>query len=134
MRAGSVFQKPAVRFLLCGGLAAFINWAARFPLSLVLPFWLAVLAALAIGMVCGFYLYRAWVWPRSDAPLHVLAGRFVAVNLVNAVAILAITGLAAEALRVQAADPALAEAAAHAFGIAAGAVLNYFAHARFTFA
>lgn len=134
MRADGFLQKPAVRFLICGGLAAFVNWAARFPLSLVLPFWLAVLAALAIGMVCGFFLYRALVWPRSDAPLHVLAGRFVAVNMLNAVAILAVTALAAEALRASAAEPALAQAAAHAFGIAAGAVLNYFGHARFTFA
>ena len=31
-----------VRFLLAGGLAALVNWLARFPLSWFLPYGLAV--------------------------------------------------------------------------------------------
>ena len=132
--AMELMRRPGVRFLFCGGLAAFVNWAARFPLSLVLPFWMAVLGALAVGMLCGFFLYRSLVWPHSNVPLTVQAWRFIAVNAVNAATILLVTMLAVAALQALAVAPATAEAAAHAFGIAAGAVLNYFGHARFTFA
>jgi hypothetical protein len=45
------------RFLIAGGAAALVNWLARFPLELVMPFAAALLGATAIGMTCGFLLY-----------------------------------------------------------------------------
>jgi energy-coupling factor transport system substrate-specific component len=129
-----MLSRPSVRFLVCGGIAAAVNWLARFPLSLVLPFEAAVLAALGVGMVCGFLLYRRFVWPEPDVPLFRLVGRFIAVNLVNAAGILVVTLLLAMLLGKTGAPLWLAEGAAHAIGIAAGAVLNYVGHSRITFA
>lgn len=133
-RIVEIFRRPAARFLLCGAAAAAINWLARFPLSLFLPFWLAVAVALVIGMSTGFHLYRRFVWANSNAPLAQVAWRFVAVNLVNAAAVLAMSNIALAALMSAAVAAPLAQAGAHALGILAGAALNYWGHSRFTFA
>ncbi len=129
-----MLARPSVRFVLCGGVAAAVNWLARFPLSLLLPFEVAVVAALGVGMVCGFLLYRRFVWPQPKVPIFRLVGRFMAVNVVNAVGILVVTLLCAALLGRTGVPLWLAEGAAHAMGIAAGAVLNYVGHSRFTFA
>ncbi|MFE1600629.1 GtrA family protein [Methylobacterium sp. ID0610] len=123
---------PALRFLFAGGTAAALNWLARFPLSLVLPFWLAVWSAAAIGMVAGFVLYRSVVFPFSARPLHQEIRDFLAVNLVTS---LVVTGLA-ELIRTALAPWWQGEAAlafAHAAAIAAGAVLNFLGHRSITF-
>ncbi len=129
----SFWQRPSVRFLVCGGLAALVNWAVRFPLSKVMPFSAAVLVALIIGMCAGFLLYRTFVWNRSHRSLSAQIGMFIAVNSVNALGILAISSLLILALRHTSLHPELAEATAHAIGIAAGAVANFFGHSRLTF-
>ena len=124
--------KPA-RFLLAGGGAAAINWLARFPLSWVMPFFVAVLAAAAIGMLAGFVLYRGFVFPGSGRPILLQARDFFAVNVVSSgvVALLAVV-LLHLAVRLGA-DMQIAEAAAHAAAIGLGAALNYFGHNLFTF-
>ena len=64
-----IFANQVFRFLLLGGLAAAINWAVRFPLSLVLPIGPAVAVAYLIGMSVGFWLYRTYVFPGSSRPI-----------------------------------------------------------------
>ncbi len=44
------------RFLIAGGFAAAVNWAVRFPLSLLMPYAAAVIAAGALGMGVGFVI------------------------------------------------------------------------------
>lgn len=51
-----------VRFLIAGGSATAINWLIRIPLSLILPFEAALLAAYGLSMVASFWLYRAFVF------------------------------------------------------------------------
>ncbi|MBK9081371.1 MAG: GtrA family protein [Rhizobiales bacterium] len=121
------------RFLVCGGAAAAINWLARIALSVVMPFPAAVALAYAIGMAAGFALYREVVWPQGRAAVAGQALRFLAVNALGALVTLAVAMLARAALS-HALDSALAEAAGHAVGIAVGALSNFHAHARFTFA
>lgn len=124
--------KPA-RFLLAGGGAAAINWLVRFPLSWVLPFFVAVLAAAVIGMLVGFVLYRSFVFSGSDRPVLLQARDFLVVNLISSgvVALLAMAFLSL-ALRFGV-DTGLAEAVAHAAAIGLGAVLNYLGHSAVTF-
>jgi energy-coupling factor transport system substrate-specific component len=122
------------RFLLLGGLAAAINWVARFPLSLVMPFEAAILVAYAIGMTAGFTLYRAYVFPGSQRPLAQQTMIFLAVNLAGAVIVLGVaTGLLAALSGIP--MPAVArEGFAHGFAIGVGAVFNFFGHKLLTFA
>lgn len=128
-----LLSTSGARFLLIGGLAALINWLVRFPLSLLVPYAAAVSLATLIGMVFGFVLYRAYVFPGSDRALH---HQIVAFTLVNLVSLAIVTGVATSLVAL----PPLAallgswtEGFAHAAGIAAGAVSNFIGHRLITF-
>jgi len=122
------------RFLIAGGAAALVNWLARFPLEIVLPFAAALLGATAIGMTCGFLLYQGWVFPRSDRPLTQQIRDFVLVNLAGQLAMFLAAVLLREVLLMLGFGALLASALAHMMGIAIGAVVNYLGHRHVTFA
>ena len=126
-------EDPRLRFLVGGGVAALVNWLVRFPLNLLVPYGAAVVLAMAIGMTCGFLLYRAWVFAGSERSVGLQVRDFVLVNLGG----MAVTLLVAVAARwlLLAFDmvPSLAAALAHALGIALGAVANYLGHRHITF-
>ncbi|MEH3119163.1 MAG: GtrA family protein [Methylorubrum populi] len=126
----------AVRFLIAGGSAAAINWLARILLSPVLPFGAALLAAYAVGMAAGFWLYRRFVFREaSKGSVRGQLTLFLAVNAVGAGVVLAVSTLAIaglDALR-PGLTPSAIEALAHGLGIAVGAVANYLGHRLLTF-
>lgn len=118
-----------LRFLLLGGTAAAINWLVRFPLSMVMPFPAAVFFAYLIGMMAGFTLYRAYVFPGSAMPIGVQIGLFLAVNAFGAVIVMGVS----LAILSAAGGLPFAEAFAHGTGIGVGAVANFFGHKYLTF-
>ena len=132
--ARQVLARSEGRFLVAGCIAALVNWLARFPVELFLPYIAALLVATAIGMTCGFLLYRAWVFPGSARPLAQQAGDFVLVNLGGQAAMLAVAALTRELMLLAQVETLVAGAAAHALGIAVGAVVNYLGHRDITFA
>jgi putative flippase GtrA len=125
---------PSIRFLLLGGLAAAINWLARFPLSAILPFEVAVAAAYVIGMSAGFVLYRRYVFPGSTRPLGEQSLMFLGVNLFGAVVVLALTSLFLSLLSVTGWPLAIREGLAHGAAIGFGAIANFYGHKTITFA
>jgi energy-coupling factor transport system substrate-specific component len=135
-RLAALAGDPRLRFLLAGGLASGIAWAARLPLGLLMPFPAAVALATALGMVVGFLLYRGFVFggtPARGTELVRQIGRFVLVNLAGGVLTL-LVAVAFRRLGVAAlGEAAWIDAAAHAAGIAAGAVMNFAGHKLFTF-
>lgn len=122
-----------VRFLLLGGTAAAINWIVRFPLSLFLPFPAAVFFAYLIGMMAGFTLYRAYVFPGSSLPLSVQIGLFLAVNAVGAAIVLGVSLVLLDAVFPAFGGVPFAEALGHGMGIAIGAAANFVGHKFLTF-
>ena len=127
-------RTTARRFLVCGTLAAAINWFARMGLSQLMGFEAAVILAYAIGMIAGFWLYRTYVWPAAVVSLGRQILGFVAVNALSAVVVLAVaTGLVSLSALILSPSPVI-EALAHGAGIAAGAITNYLGHGAFTFA
>lgn len=121
-----------VRFLIAGGGAAGVSWLVRFPLSAFMPFPAAVLAAAVIGMSIGFVAYRDFVFPGSGRPTSRQLADFLLVNATTSLAVAALAYLAAPVIAAVIPTRA-AEAAAHALGIAFGAVLNFFGHHALTF-
>ena len=122
------------RFLLAGGAISAINWLTRFPLSVVLPFWLAVALAYAVGMAWGFELYRRWVFPGSTLPLGAQVLRFIGVNLAGMTTVIGGAAALVALLRPTTLSPAVAEGLAHGVAIAAGAAVNYLGHRAISFA
>jgi putative flippase GtrA len=117
-----------VRFLIAGGFAALVNWLVRFPLSIVLPFPAAVAVATAIGMTVGFVSYRHFVFPGSARVLGEQLRDFILVNLVSMAIVTAVAVLLADVVFPLAGVSWHTEAIAHAIGIAAGAVSNFYGH------
>jgi energy-coupling factor transport system substrate-specific component len=126
-------QDRRARFLLAGGLAALLNWLVRFPLNLAMPYAAAVVLATAIGMVFGFLLYRAWVFPGSSRDTLLQIRDFVLVNLAGMAVTVGVAVTLRHALLTLDIPGELAAAVAHAAGIGAGAVANYLGHRDLTF-
>ncbi len=124
----------SLRFLLAGGFAAFVNWVVRFPLSLVMPFAPAVALANIIGMVVGFVIYRRYVFPGSRREFSHQVRDFIIVNLLSMIVVVAVSVIFADHLLPMMGLAWHTEAIAHAIGIAAGAVSNFFGHRQFSFA
>lgn len=125
---------PRVRFLIAGGSAALLNWLVRFPLSLVLPYAAAVLAALAIGMAYGFVIYRNWAFRSSGSrSVFVELRDFAVVNAAGAAVTVGVAVAVEAGVSLLPVAPVVAEGFAHAVGIACGAVVNYAGHKHITF-
>ena len=121
------------RFLLAGGFAAFVNWAARFPLNMVMPFEASVLVAYGVGMVVGFFLYRLFVFEAKTGDARSQLWKFLVVNAVGAVEVWLLT-----ILFVRVVAPALdwtlwVEPISHAAAIGIGAATSYVGHRLLTF-
>lgn len=126
-------RDPRIRYLAAGGFAAGINWLVRFPLSLIMPFGLAVAVATAIGMVIGFFTYKHFVFDRTDRAIWLQVRDFIGVNIVGAAATV-IVAVAVRDLPHWPTDWMIAvEPTAHAIGIAVAAFVNYFGHRYITF-
>lgn len=126
-------MRQVARFLLLGGTAAAINWIARFPLSLLMPFPVAVFFAYLIGMMAGFTLYRSYVFPGSPMPLGVQVGLFLCVNAVGAAIVLGVSLLLLDNIFPKFGEMPFAEALAHGIGIGIGAIVNFIGHKYLTF-
>lgn len=123
-----------VRYILAGGFAALVAWLVRFPLSIVMPFSAAVAAATAIGMVIGFFSYKHLVFPRSERPVVDQIRDFIVVNLASMAVVTGVATLFAEAVLPQFGMLThIEQGLAHAIGVAAGAVSNYFGHKSISF-
>jgi len=131
--ARRALDRPEARFLVAGGIAALVNWLARFPVELVLPYFAALLVATAVGMTCGFLLYRAWVFPGSARPLAGQIRDFILVNLTGQATMLAVATLVRQLLVAIGVETIIAGSSAHALGIAIGAIVNYLGHRHVTF-
>lgn len=122
-----------VRFLALGGFAAAVNWLVRFPLSAVLPMGLAIVCAYVVGMTVGFTLYRKYVFPGSSRPIVEQSLIFLAVNLVGAGVVLALTYALIEAQAGFSYPDFVREGLAHGLAIGIGSVVNFIGHKTLTF-
>jgi putative flippase GtrA len=124
-----IHDMPRVaRFLLAGSTAALITWIVRFPLSLFMPFPLAVALATVIGMIFSFVAYRHFVFPGSERALGNQLRDFILINIVG----ITIQTVVAVVLN-SSVLPLLgiidySEPIAHAIAIAVGAVSNFHGH------
>ena len=121
------------RFLLAGGFAALVNWLARFPLSEVMPFSAAVVAAYGVGMVAGFVLYQRFVFEASGGDLRSQLWRFLLVNMVGGAEVWLLAVLFAHHLAPAIGWTTWVEPISHAAAIGIGAATSYVGHRLLTF-
>lgn len=121
------------RFILVGGSATIVNWLARFPLSLVMPFLEAVFVAYMIGMVVGFVLYRAFVFTASSQSLALQIALFLGVNAVGVATVILTSHVLLRMVFPAIGFTFVPEASAHAGALAMGAAANFIGHKFVTF-
>lgn len=122
-----------LRFLIAGGIAAALNWGARFVCSPFMPFELAVVAAFMVGLVSGFTLMRYWVFNADADPVGRQFVTYVAVNLFALVQTVVVSSVLARWLLPWAGVERHAQGLAHAAGIVVPAVTSFFGHKKATF-
>ncbi len=120
-------------FAITGGIAAICNLGARFLLSRVMRYELAVLFAYLVGMVVAFVLARSFVFEKSGSGWHGQLARFAIVNVFGFAQVWLISiGL------VRLVFPWMAfhwhpEDVAHLIGVASPILVSYYAHKHFSF-
>jgi len=122
-----------MRFLLCGGLAATVNWLSRFLWSIFLPFGAAVIAAYATGMVVAFVLFRELVFERSGGQVPDQVRNFVVVNLVGMFVTWALANFLVSKVLPGMGATSHVEAIGHGIAIFAPVVTSWFGHRFLTF-
>ncbi|MGJ0486938.1 MAG: GtrA family protein [Methylomicrobium sp.] len=120
-------------FLLCGGLAAALNWGSRFIFSIWLPFELAVVAAFFVGLLSGFLLMRWFVFNGKGQTLIPQAGKYLLVNILALIQTLLISTLFARLLLPEIGLVKNIEALAHLVGVLAPVITSYIGHKRWSF-
>ena len=126
-------DRPFVRFVLTGGLAAIINLLSRIALSQAMSYELAVVVAYLIGMTTAFALARAFVFEPGRGSV---GGQYLRFGLVNVIALIQVWVVSVGLARLL--FPAIdftwhAETVAHAIGVVSPVVTSYLGHKHFSF-
>lgn len=122
-----------MRFLLTGGLAAFVNLASRYALNEYMSFQAAVAIAYLFGVVTAYALARLFVFERSG---HAVATEFRRFAIVNVLSLALVWGMSvglAEYLFPAVSFGWHANTVAHLIGVMSPAVASYFGHKHYTF-
>ncbi|WP_431559452.1 GtrA family protein [Methyloceanibacter sp.] len=99
-----------------------------------MPYWTSIVISQAIGMAYGFVIFRAWAFAGFERRSVLLQIRdFLLVNLAGAITTIGVAIPLRNLLLAAFDAPVMADPAAHAIGIAAGAVVNYLGHKQYTF-
>jgi putative flippase GtrA len=126
-------MRQFVKFLLCGGLAAGLNWASRFLFSIWLPFEYAVVAAFFVGLSSGYILMRLYVFETKQTPVLLQISKYVAINVMALIQTLIISVVVLRWVLPVVGISNHADALAHLVGVLAPVVTSYFGHKRITF-
>jgi putative flippase GtrA len=128
-----MLQKPFLRFLLAGSVAAVANFGSRFLFSLWVRYEWAIVLAFVVGLIVGFVLMRGYVFNAHGKPFGPQAAKFLAVNLFALLQTLVVSvALARWALSVTGAA-SHAQALGHLAGVVVPMVTSYFGHRLATF-
>jgi putative flippase GtrA len=122
------------KFVALGAIAAFANWASRFPLERFMSFSAAVVVAYMVGMVVAFTLFSRFVFPASSQPRHAQVKFFVLVNIAGILQVWAVSMLLRYGLFPKLGLPeSIAEPLAHGLAIGVPTISSYFGHKYLTF-
>lgn len=123
-----------LRFLIAGGLAAFLNWSSRFLFSLWFDFEVAVLLAFFVGLASGFIVMRLFVFEQVEKTVTRQFGMYLVVNGLALVQTLVVSSVLARwILPAAGVGENLSESLAHLAGVLVPVVTSYFGHKAFTF-
>ena len=119
-------------FVVVSGVAAAANIGSRVLFGWWLPYLPSIALAFVVGLGTAFTLNRHFVFRDRGGEAHAQAAWFVLVNL-GALLLTAVISLVLARWVLPAMGVPAVETVAHAIGVAAPAVVSYFAHNTWTF-
>ncbi|NOT85678.1 MAG: GtrA family protein [Methylococcaceae bacterium] len=122
-----------LKFLVSGGVAAFLNWSSRFLFSKWLSFELSITCAFFVGLTSGFLLMRFYVFNARGKPLIFQASKYVFINILALMQTLIISVVLARFVLLQWGVIENVEALAHLVGVLTPVITSYFGHKFLTF-
>lgn len=126
-------NRPFLRFLITGGIAALINFGTRILLSLWMSYPAAVLLAYVTGMMAAFVMARRWVFTGSARSFTHSAAWFALVNVVGAAQTLGVSLALADWIFPRVNFHWQVETVAHGIGVMTPAFSSYFGHKHLSF-
>lgn len=133
--AGSVPPRNSrfLSFLFVGGFAALVNVSARFFLSYILSYSVAIFLAYLVGMATAYILSKKFVYEKSG---RAASHEILWFTLVNLFGVLQVWVVSIALARY--AFPALGiswhtETLAHVIGVSSPAITSYFGHKHLSF-
>ncbi|MDB5698719.1 MAG: GtrA family protein [Alphaproteobacteria bacterium] len=138
VQGGSARQRGDGRqlasFVVTGAIAAAVNLVARWLLSLVLPYEVAIMVAFPIAMTTAFLLARRYVFAPGGGGWVAEYGRFILVNLMAFVIVLGVSVGFARLIFPFIGFVWHPEDIAHLIGVMSPLLLSYYAHKHYSFA
>jgi putative flippase GtrA len=125
--------KQFLNFILCGGVAAGLNWSSRFLFAQFVAFEVAVILAFFVGLLSGFLLMRFFVFRQVRKSIVRQAGMYITVNFFALLQTLLVSLIFARWVLPGLGIKDNAEALGHFFGILVPVITSYFGHKRLTF-
>jgi len=126
-------RKQFLYFILCGGIAAGVNFFSRVLINIWLPYATSIVLAYVLGMITAFVLNRLLVFKETSNPVHHQICWFTVVNLAAVLQTLAVSLLLARIVFPWAGFQWHAETVAHAFGVAVPVLASFVGHKHLSF-
>lgn len=120
-------------FLICGGLAALVNFVSRVVLDAWFPFHISVFIAYIMGMIVAFVLNRYVVFPAGTQTFFRSVLYFILVNILGLFLTWLISVLIYYYVFVPLMFDFFAKEIAHLLGIAFPVFTSYIGHKYFSF-
>lgn len=126
-------HKQFIYFVVCGGIAAGVNFFSRLAINLWLPYATSIVLAYVLGMITAFVLNRILVFKETSNPIHHQVFWFTMVNLAAVLQTLVVSLLLARIALPWIGFRWQADTVAHAFGVAVPILTSFVGHKHLTF-
>lgn len=128
-----MYKREFFIFLVCGGVAALVNFGSRIVMDIWISFQAAVFFAYIIGMVVAFTLNRYVVFPKGTQALMKSIVYFTLVNCLSFFLTWSISVIVYYKVFLPLAFDFFAKEVAHMIGIVVPAFTSYIGHKHFSF-
>lgn len=126
-------RQEFIVFLMCGGVAALINFASRIALDAWFSFHVSVFFAYIFGMIVAFLLNRYVVFPAATQTLFKSVLYFTLVNCIGFFLTWSISVLVYYQVFIPLMFDFFAKEIAHLIGIVVPVFTSYLGHKHFSF-
>ncbi len=129
----SLLNNNFIKFLILGGVAALINFVSRIFINFFLSYRFSIILSYFLGMIVAFYLFRKFIFIKSQKPIKKQIYGFVTVNILGIIQVWCVSVFLEEFFFPLISFNFYSKEFAHAIGISVPAITSYFGHKYLSF-